>query len=417
MPHFDDFIEQVRDANPIEEVIEESGVKLRGHGRLRTGSQHDSLKVRTDMQRAFWYSVNWHGDVFAWVMRDKGCEFMDAVMLLARRGHIEMPKFSQVNESEVRRTRATADAFSVAAGVFQRWLTGDAEKAIKPDEEALGYCHQRAWTDETIRSSMTGFSGRKSEWQIKDMIGEFNLYGINPRSAAAVAVLGFQGDVAGWAKEQGLREAEDFDEGWVEKGRIHGLMDVPGLIYTHQHRGGVNYLSRRHLPGHDTIKDHETGKSREWKSFNPYKLLAGPKQTYWNWMHRVDQALVMVEGQGDATTWGQWGKGAMAWCGLLGDPDQLADDDRERMMRLAGYLKRHPALYLALDEDEAGQKAIRLAAKLLGPRVQIVHMGSRAVTREEVKGKGKGEKGEGDDISTATASSGSASAQGDGEQR
>jgi len=386
MPSFVDFLEQVRDANPIEDVIEESGVKLHGHGRLRTGSQHDSLKVRTDMQRAFWYSQNWHGDVFAWVMRDKGVEFMDAALLLSRRAHIEMPKFSQVNESEVRRTRATADVFSVAATVFQRWLIGDEEKGVRADEEALAYCHGRGWSDETIKLSLTGFSGRKSEAQIKDMTGDFNLFGINPRSAAAAAVMGFQGDVEAWAKEQELREHEDFDESWIEKGRIHGLMDTPGLIYAHQHRNGVNYLSRRQLPGHDKIKDRESGKMREWKSFNPYKLMAGPKQVYFNHAHRIDAALVMVEGQGDAITWGQWGKGAMAWCGLLGDPDQLAEDDRERTLRLAGYLKKHPALYLALDEDEAGQKDIRLAAKLLGPRLQIVHM-TRAVTREDVAEK------------------------------
>ena len=116
--NFEDFIEQVRDANPIELVIEESGVRLRGHGRLRTGAQHDSLKVRTDMQRAFWYSQNWHGDVFGWVMKEKGCEFMEAVRILAQRVHIEMPKFQAVNEGEVRRARATADAFSVAAAAF-----------------------------------------------------------------------------------------------------------------------------------------------------------------------------------------------------------------------------------------------------------------------------------------------------------
>ena len=52
------------------------------------------------------------------------------------------------------------------------------------------------------------------------------------------------------------------------------------------------------------------------------------------------------------------------------------------MRKLAAYLKKHPSLYLSLDDDEAGQKALRLAAKLLGPKVQIVHM-SRAYTRED----------------------------------
>jgi len=207
---------------------------------------------------------------------------------------------------------------------------------------------------------------------MKDMKGDFNLYGIDVLSPAAVAVLGFEGDVAHWAELYKVREDQDFDEGWIEKGRIHGLMDKPGLIYAHQHRGGVKYLSRRHLPGYDTIQSK--GKAREWKSFNPYKLLAGHKQVYFNHVHRADRPLVMVEGQGDAKTWGQWGHGAMAWCGLLGDISQMSVEDAERLRRLAAYLKKHPTLYLAFDDDEAGQSAIPLAAKLLGVKIQIVRM-------------------------------------------
>src|SRR3990172_1187045 len=257
---FDDFVEQVRDANPIEEVLEESGIRLRGHGRLRTGTKHDSLKVRTDMGRVFWYSQNWNGDVFAWIMKEKGVDFMTAVEQLARRANIEMPKFQQVNESEVRRNRATADVFSVAANVFHRWLMGDEEKGIKADDEALAYVRGRGWTDETIRTELVAFSGRRVDWQIKDMIGDFNLYGIDLLSPAAVSVLGFQGDVDKWARDHGLRDHEDFNDEWIEWGRIYGLMDKPGVIYCHQRNGGVQYLTRRNLPGFDTMKNKKTGK-------------------------------------------------------------------------------------------------------------------------------------------------------------
>jgi len=378
--NLDDFVEQVREANPIEKVLEESGIHLRGHGRLRTATKHDSMKVRTDMQRVFWYSQNWNGDVFGWVMKEKGIEFMDALEILARRAHIEMPKFQTVNESEVKRVRATADVFSVAASVFHRWLVGDEKLEIKADDAALAYARDRAWSDATINESVVGFSGRKTPEQLKDMKGEFSLYGIDPLSPAAVAVLGFEGDVGAWARSQGVRDDRDFDEEWILKNRIHGLMDVPGLIYAHHFQGGVKYLSRRNLPGFDKIKSN--GKEREWKSFNPYKLLAGPKMPYFNQVHRMDRPLICVEGQGDAITWGQWSYGAMAFCGLLGDPNQISPEDGERLRKLAAYLKKHPALYLSLDDDEAGQKATRLAAKWLGPKVQIVRM-SRTYTRED----------------------------------
>jgi len=372
--HFDEFVERVRDANPIDGVLEESGIKLRGHGRLRTAAQHDSMKVRTDMQRIFWYSHNWNGDVFAWVMREKGIEFFGALEILARRANLDMPKLQTVNESEVKKSRAAADVFSVAAHVFQRWLlpVPGATSQVPGDEEALAYARGRGWSEETIKASLTGFSGRKTVEQYKDMRGEFSLYGIDPLSPAGVAVLGLEGDVNAWAVKYGVREHEDFDEGWIEKKRIHGLMDVPGLIYAHQHKGGVNYLSRRHLPGFDKIKSD--GKQREWKSFNPYKLLAGVKQPFFNHAQRIDRGLVLVEGQGDAVTWGQWGQGAMAFCGLLGDPEQMAPEDGERLRKLAGFIKKHPAAYLQLDDDAAGQKVVHWAAKLLGPRTQIVRM-------------------------------------------
>jgi len=388
--NFEDFVEQVRDANPIEDVLSESGITLRGHGRLRTASKHDSMKVRTDMQRIFWYSQNWNGDVFAWMMREKGVDFGAALEMLARRAHIDMPRFKEVNEGEVRRDRATADVFSVAANVFQRWLMGDetagsgnpSQTGTIADAAALEYVRGRGWNDETIKAALNGFSGRKTEEQFKDMRGEFSLYGIDPLSLAGVAVLGFEGDVDVWAKAQGVRDDEDFDEEWIAKKRIHGLMDTPGLIYAHQHKGGVKYLSRRQLPGFDKIKDRETKKERERKSFNPYKLLAGPKQPYFNHAHRIDRALILCEGQGDAETWGQLGYGAMAFCGLLGDIDQMAPEDAERARRLAAYIKKHPSVYLALDDDEAGQKAIRLAGKMLGPKIQIVRM-TRLMPRDE----------------------------------
>ena len=380
--NLDDFVEQVRDANPIEKVLEESGIHLRGRGRLLTATKHDSMKVRTDMQRVFWYSQNWNGDVFGWVMKEKGIAFMEALEILARRAHIDMPKFQAVNESEVKRTRATADVFSVAASVFHRWLVGDEKLEIKADDVALAYVRERAWSDATINESVVGFSGRKSADQLKDMKGEFSLYGIDPQSPAAVAVLGFEGDVGAWAKAQGVRDDRDFDEEWILKGRIHGLMDTPGLIYAHHFQGGVKYLSRRNLPGFDKIKSN--GKERDWKSFNPYKLLAGPKMVYFNHVHRMDRPLICVEGQGDAITWGQWSFGSMAFCGLLGDPNQIGPEDGERLRKLAAYVKKHPAVYLSLDDDDAGQKATRLAAKWLGPKVQIVRM-IRPYTREDAK--------------------------------
>jgi hypothetical protein len=172
------------------------------------------------------------------------------------------------------------------------------------------------------------------------------------------------------------------EAGWVEKGHIHGLMDKPGLIYAHAKRGAVGYLSRRQLPGFDKIKDRDSGKTRDWKSHNPQKELVGAKIPYVNAAERIDQPLVCVEGQGDAISLGQVGFGALAFCGLMGEVAYMAPEDAARLRELAAWINKHPAVYLFLDDDEAGQKAVRQAANLLGMKVQIGRM-SRLVSRDE----------------------------------
>jgi len=79
------------------------------------------------------------------------------------------------------------------------------------------------------------------------------------------------------------------------------------------------------------------------------------------------------------------GFGALAFCGLLGDVTQVAPEEAERMRKMGTLINKYPAVYLHFDEDEAGQKAIRLAAKLLGPKVQVMHMTRGRYTREDAE--------------------------------
>lgn len=387
MSNLDEFIEQVRDANPIEDVISESGIVLKGgHTKHGTAKGTQSLIVKCDWGRFFWYSASRNGDVFAWVMQEKGLDFMGALDLLARRAHVEMPKFSQgvISEQRMKKLRATADVYSVAARVFNRFLMGDDDKAegvkFEADAAALEYARWRGWTDETMRKEVVGFSGRKTEAQVAEMKKELQLFGVDLNSAAAVSIFGYRGDVMKWAATTGVEE-EAKNEGWEGNTYIHGLMDIPGLIYAHYWRGSVNYLSRRNLPGFDIVKDDD-GDERPKKSHNPNKVLAGPKAVYVNHAERSDRPLICVEGQGDAISFSQLGFGAVAFCGLMGEIGNMSPEEAERLRKLAGWINKHPAVYLFLDDDEAGQKAIRQAAHLLGMKVQIGRM-TRLVTRDE----------------------------------
>jgi hypothetical protein len=336
------------------------------------------------MQHAWWYGDNWHGDVFAFVQKVRGCDFMGALEYLADRVGIRMPEFKKEDVSEVQKRFATAGAFVVASGVFHRWLMGHDDKNldihIPADDGALAYVRGRGWTDDSTQKAMTGFSGRKVAWQVKDMQGEFSKFGIDPLSAAAVAVTGFEGDVMEWATKYEVINHPDFDMEWITKGKISGLMSTPGIIYTHQRFGKVDYLSRRQLPGHDVFKDFKTGKERAWKSYNPHKCLVGPKQIYYNFAYDAGKLCVMCEGQGDSKTWAQWGYGGLSLLGMFSDFERKTPEEQEVVLRWVKKMWKHDGLFYAPDDDEAGEKNVRVIGKVFGPKIQIVKM-TRLVQR------------------------------------
>jgi hypothetical protein len=401
MDNFEDFVEKVRDANPIEDVISALGFPLRLRGGRADGDRDDcnTLHVLIRMQHAWWYGDSgWHGDVFAFVQKVKGGDFMQALEYLADRAGIRMPEFKKEDAGEVQKRAATVSAFVVAAGVFHRWLMAplpSASPQINPqrtgagehdlggeacDAKALAYVRGRGWTDDTTRAAMTGFSGRKEKWQIADMRGEFSLFGIDPLSPAAVAITGFEGDVMEWANKYDLLNHPDFDKDWIEKKRVSGLMSTPGVIYTHQRFGKVDYLSRRQLPGFDVFKDFKSGKERAWKSYNPHKCLVGPKQIYYNHVYDAGKACVMCEGQGDAITWGQWSYGGLALLGMFSDFERKSAEEQEPIIRWVKKMWKHDGLFYAPDDDEAGEKNVRVIGKVFGPKIQIVRM-SRLLSR------------------------------------
>jgi hypothetical protein len=122
----------------------------------------------------------------------------------------------------------------------------------------------------------------------------------------------------------------------------------PGmLVYPHVEGGRVVYVSARSIEG----KTH----------YNPPSELIGERRVYVNWEFspRSDE-LVVVEGQADAVTCGQWGIPALALAGCSAN--------EELLVRLA----RHQRVYLALDQDEGGVRAAREIAEALGPLTRML---------------------------------------------
>jgi hypothetical protein len=334
-------IEDIKERLKLEDLVaEEAGVKLRRSGANLVGFCPFHHNAHTPALVVWRGSQTWRcfgacnegGDVLDWVMKkNPGWDIQEAIRFLAEKAHIQMR--AEGTDLQARKAaQAKESALKIAARVFRRWLLGETDKAgavkVAPDEKALTYAIERGWTMDTIRASGMGFSGRATAAQVNEMRGEFSMHGIDPESPEAVMVLGFRGEVALWAGAHGL-DASALGENYIQ-----GLMSKPGLVYVHKWDGVIEYFSLRLLPGFD----------EERKSHNINATIAGPRRPYFNWLHRSHHAegaekgkrIHIVEGQGDAVTWGQFGEAAMALCGAswqylaeTGIIDMLKDEYEE----------------------------------------------------------------------------------------
>ena len=337
----EDIFEAVKEKNHIEDVINEDGYELGGmKGHYMKCRQHDSLVVDVQKQCYHWNAKGEHGDVINWRMNRLGVDAKGAVEGLARRAKMAEPNWGRQDPAVRMAARAREDAFNVAASVFHAWLMGNAE--------ALSYARGRGWTDETLAEANVGYTGAGSSRRelAEELKGALIAQGVDVQSPAAVALLGMQGDVASWAKDHGVK----VDEKHAADRYLPGLLGKDMLVYPHMVRGRVVYFSGRGV--------HEKG------HFNLVEALVGERQPYFNtaWNHNAAE-VVIVEGQADAITLGQWGIAAVGLAGTVAG------------IGLTDELKNQKVHYLALDEDDAGRKNTPVVAKMFGPMVRIAHWG------------------------------------------
>jgi hypothetical protein len=301
-------IDEIKDKVRLEDLVAETAtVRLRKSGANYIGYCPFHNNKNTPALVVYAGTQTWHcfgscndgGDVFDWIQKhNPGWDLKEAIRHLAGKTGISLKSDETDLRSRIA-TRAKASALKVAMGVFHKWLL--------EDKEALAYALDRGWTLETIKAARIGFSGRATTAAFKDMREEFKLHGVDLLSPEAVMILSFKGDVKEWA------QAHDLDPNSLGENFITGFMNKPALIYAHKFDGVIEYLSSRFLPGFD----------KERKSHNPNAILSGPRRPYFNWLHRGHHAegkqkggrIHIVEGQGDAVTWAQFGEPAMAMCG------------------------------------------------------------------------------------------------------
>lgn len=114
------------------------------------------------------------------------------------------------------------------------------------------------------------------------------------------------------------------------------------LVYVHTERGLLTYLSGRSIEGK--------------KHYNPPREIIGERQPYYNHLYSPkSEQVVIVEGQADAITFGEWGIAAVALGGM-----QASDE-------LLNQLQTHPRLFVALDNTaEAYMRSQSIAQILRG---------------------------------------------------
>lgn len=352
MADHQDIVEQVKAANPIEEVVQEFGFPLPQRGRYRKCNRAGlgGLVVDTQKQIYHWYSKGEWGDVIAWVQSQRGYDFRAAVEELARRAHLPEVNWGDHNQAARMAARMREEALDVAQRVFGRWL--------RLSDEGRAYVERRGWAmwgaeDEQGNPEpgpavlgMLGFSGTGTAAEREEMRTAMVGAGVDPDSPAAVSILGMRGDVVGWAGRHGIT----LDDNWLAGGYIPGMIGHKRLVYPHVRNGRITYLSGRSIDS----KMH----------YNLPEALVGKKQPYVNYVwRRDDEMVVVVEGQADALSLAALGIGAVALGGV-----QVV----ELAGALKGLLEKNRVVYVGLDADTAGTANAWKVADVLGPLVRLV---------------------------------------------
>lgn len=344
---FNSIVDEVKERNHIEDVIEADGYPLAHRGLYWkcTTPNTGGLVVNVNRQLYYWNTRDQHGDVISWVMVQQKTDFQRALAWLCQRAGMPEPVLKEEDVAIRAAARAKEEALEVAARVFARWL-------LKSDE-AMAYVQRRGWTTQTgeaegeepgtIYTARLGYSGAGTNAEAQEMRGEFAMCSVDPESPAAVAILGKQGNVATWAH---AHEIKLFDD-WVLSDRIPGMIGHKRLVYPHVRGGRVRYLSGRSIEG----KMH----------YNLPEALVGEKQPYLNQLYgpKANQVIV-VEGQADAVSLGQMGFVAMALAGVHPSAE------------LAEMVSGHATVFVGLDADQAGSKNAWKVADALGPMTRLV---------------------------------------------
>ena len=164
MPRYsDEIIEEVRQTNDIVDIISQY-VHLKRSGRNFFGlcpfhnEKSPSFSVSPDKQIFHCFGCGVGGNVFTFLTKIEGINFVEAVQTLAERSNIQLPTFE--NNVDSAREELKAKVFKVNEFTAQYYH----ENLYKPESKiAQEYIKKRKLSNETLKSFRLGFSGKFDE--------------------------------------------------------------------------------------------------------------------------------------------------------------------------------------------------------------------------------------------------------------
>lgn len=302
-------VEQIKAKLKIQDLVAET-FTIVGRGRVLSTSEHDSLKLFTDTNTWYWYSLGCGGDLLDWWQHQQRCDFAQALEALAAKADVELRPLSPEQRTAIAAERCERDKrraiLSIAAEHYHNQLL-----AIPA---ALDYCHGRGWTDETITGEKIGYVPTPADKPLLS-VGESQ------------------------PLDKQLRAKDLLDHPLAK-----AVLSIPQghIVYCHRHQGIVEYLTGRSIEGR-----------RHYKLPAEFADLAQPYHAQPAKSRRG--VRVLVEGQADAISLAQLGFEAVALCGLA-----------------TGEARIEEISHVAFDNDKAGQAKALDTALALGPMVKVV---------------------------------------------
>ena len=330
MPRNDEFLYNLRNANPIETVMG-GYVNLIRRGRNYVCScpfhseKTPSCTVFTDTQSFYCFGCGAGGDVITFTMKIENLDFSEAVKLLAQRSGMEVPEYGQKDSGYAKRKTRIYEMNRLAANYFYTNLFKG------PDKTGLQYFASRKLTPQTIKKYGLGYAS--DSWN----------------------------DLTDHLRSKGYTDEEIVDA-WLagsKNGRIFDMFRKRVMFPIIDLRGNIIGFGGRVLDDSQP-KYLNTGKTPVFdKGSNLFSMNFAKNSNA--------KRLILCEGYMDVIAVNQAGfDNVVATLGTAITPDQA---------RLISHYAEE--VIVAYDSDGAGQKATQKAINHfadVGLRTKIIHM-------------------------------------------